>query len=1066
MAELDNLYIKIQAEAVKANDAIDRLDNKLERLEIALERIRNVNLSSFTNSISDLSKSVTSLKTTGFSRLAENINKLSNLDTSKFSHIPDALNQMVGSLNKVATLSDNAQNIGLLASNISKLGNKTATNAITNIPQLTKGLETLIVTLSKTPQVNQSLIDMTNALANLASQGSKVGSASKTMVSGLNRTNTAMARTRAQATSLASAFGKFYASYFLIIRGVKGLWGAIEDSMDYVETYNYFNVALGKIGEETAARFGEFGKESAESYAKEFGDRLNELNKKMTGYIVGDEGELILAGDMGLGLNIEQMMNFQAKVLSVTNSVGLMGEASTSTAKALTMLAGDYSSLTNLPVEQVMEKLTSGMIGQSRALYSLGIDITNNTLQQYAYAEGISKAVSEMTQSEKMQLRLLAILDQSEVAWGDLGNTVDSVANQYRVFQQQIGNLGRTFGSLFLPIVQNVLPYVNGVVIALNNLFTSLGFSMYGDTWLSDLQDGISGSVQGDVGELEDGLEDASDAANKLKKSLSSFDELDVISISGVSSAADAEGVIDLTESIADALVDYENKWNEAFEGAENRAAEFAKVFTEKLEPIKTVFSDLFSGDFDIAAEDLSGLIASTTLALSGAIEKIDWELVGNKVGEFMAGIDWATIGEGVAELLFSAIQSGIELWEGAFDVAPVETAIISSLALMSFNGITFPMLLGSATSAASEALAGGISLKTLLFNIGTFSFSSPIGLEIGNKILTELEDWTLKNFGQETVDAIGASIGLITATGFGAIVGGPIGALVGFVVGSVIDWFAYEEYTSDIADAFLEGLSSGLTKVGNKLGNWNKTKETYDILVESFLNLKDAKGFEEIGTNIVNGILAGILLPLEALTEPFVDLFDWIYEGICDAFGIEKGRPAEKMKELGSSIIDGISSGFSAAFDGLEATFKELWNEIADWINEKLTWEIDPVKIMGKTIFEGATIELGKLPKFYYNGGFPQSADLFYANENGVPELVGTMGGRTAVASGTEITGIRDAIQNAHEEEMSIMRRQNEILMGILQKEFGISREEIFGSVVALERENYRTSGESIFMH
>ena len=43
-----------------------------------------------------------------------------------------------------------------------------------------------------------------------------------------------------------------------------------------------------------------------------------------------------------------------------------------------------------------------------------------------------------------------------------------------------------------------------------------------------------------------------------LKKSLSSFDELEVISINGVSNAQDADEVIDLTGSIADALKDYE----------------------------------------------------------------------------------------------------------------------------------------------------------------------------------------------------------------------------------------------------------------------------------------------------------------------------------------------------------------------------------------------------------------------------------------------------------------------------------------------------------------------------
>ena len=748
---IDDLQIKIQAEAVKANDAIDKLDNKLERLELALTGLNKVNITNFANGVDKLSKAMVSMnevKTADFTRLAKNLANLSTVNVAGLNSSASSVIMLSKAFNQLSNATQNANNIAIFASALSKLGNKGVQNAIANMPQLSVAIQKLFTTLANTPEISQNIIDMTNALANFTANLKNVGSASRAMSSGLNRTNVAMSKSTKQARSLASAFGRFYASYFLIIRGVKGLWKAIEGSMDYVETYNYFNVALTKIGEEFGSKFEEFGYESAESYVKSFGERLNELNKKMTGYMVGDNGELILAGDMGLGLNIEQLMNFQAKVLSVTNSVGLMGEASVNTAKAVSMLAGDLSSLTNVDVETVMESLTSGLIGQSRALYKYGIDITNNTLQQYAYAEGIEKAVSEMTQSEKMQLRLLAILDQSKVAWGDLGNTVDSVANQYRVFQQQIKNLGRTFGSLFLPIVQNVLPYVNGLVIALNNLFTSLGFSMYGDTWLSDLQDGISGSVQGDVGELEEGLDDATDSANKLKKSLSSFDELDVISISGVSSAADAEGVINLTSSISKALEEYEAKWNEAFENAENRASQFANIIVQKLQPVKEVFSNVFAGEFKLASENLSQLAADLTLSLGNAVENVNWELVGNKIGEFVAAINWSVVGEAVAELLFSVIESALELWDGAFDTAPIETKIVTSLALIRFSTLTFPHLDAAVTNAVTTALASGISLKLLTINIASVALVSPIGAEIGIKIITDLENWISNNFG------------------------------------------------------------------------------------------------------------------------------------------------------------------------------------------------------------------------------------------------------------------------------------------------------------------------------
>ena len=51
--------------------------------------------------------------------------------------------------------------------------------------------------------------------------------------------------------------------------------------------------------------------------------------------------------------------------------------------------------------------------------------------------------------------------------------------------------------------------------------------------------------------------------------------------------------------------------------------------------------------------------------------------------------------------------------------------------------------------------------------------------------------------------------------------------------------------------------------------------------------------------------------------------------------------------------------------------------------------------------------------------GGYVSQGDLFIANEAG-PELVGTVGGRTAVASNQEITGITNAVYAMGEREVA----------------------------------------------
>lgn len=71
-----------------------------------------------------------------------------------------------------------------------------------------------------------------------------------------------------------------------------------------------------------------------------------------------------------------------------------------------------------------------------------------------------------------------------------------------------------------------------------------------------------------------------------------------------------------------------------------------------------------------------------------------------------------------------------------------------------------------------------------------------------------------------------------------------------------------------------------------------------------------------------------------------------------------------------------------------------------------------------------------------YASGGFPETGDYFLARESG-PELVGTMGNRTAVANNDQIVaGIASGVAAAQQEQNTLLRQQNEYLRRLLAKE------------------------------
>ncbi len=575
----------------------------------------------------------------------------------------------------------------------------------------------------------------TGNISAFASSMGQVGNAAnnidgKKVANNIDRISKSTSRASKNTLSLAAAFGKFYASYFLVIRGAKALWKSIESTADYIETYNYYNVAFGKIASEWESDFAKYGYENAESYAESFTDRTEQMFKKMSGVSVGENGIIASTGLKNLGLNLQEITQYAAQLASITNSLGQTGETSLAISKSMTMLAGDISSLFNLDYSEVAKNLQSGLIGQSRALYRYGIDITNATLQTYAYELGLSKAVSEMTQAEKQQLRLLAILDQSKVSWGDLANTINSPNNQLRILKNNLQEAGFVLGQLFIPLLEKALPVVNGLVVAFKRLAESVA-NYFGISIDYDKFGQGYNEMEEDVDDLADAYENAAQAANEWKNQLLGFDKVTKLNEQSASGVSKGEllDTIDLTKEIIEATSEYEKVWNEAFDKMEAKAEKFADRIQKYLEPVTSIFKNLFDGDFKAAGEDINNLAQSILGFFEESIERIDGKKIGGAIGDLLGSIEWGELLIDIFRIKFDIWGLLIEAWTASFDAAPFETLIITSFALLNWGRIgqsiaTF-MGLGFAGSGATGGTGstggtgGGLGILAPLLGLG-----------------------------------------------------------------------------------------------------------------------------------------------------------------------------------------------------------------------------------------------------------------------------------------------------------------------------------------------------------
>lgn len=186
---------------------------------------------------------------------------------------------------------------------------------------------------------------------------------------------------------------------------------------------------------------------------------------------------------------------------------------------ALTQLTGDVASFYNISQDLAYTKLKSVFTGETETLKDLGVVLTQSALDQYALANGYGKTTSEMTEQEKVALRLKFVTSQLSAASGDFARTSGSWANQVRVMQLQIQSLKATVGQGLINIFTPVIKVINILLAKLAtvaNAFKSFTELITGNK--SSGQTGASGAglTGTDLSATEDAYGSASDGANSL----------------------------------------------------------------------------------------------------------------------------------------------------------------------------------------------------------------------------------------------------------------------------------------------------------------------------------------------------------------------------------------------------------------------------------------------------------------------------------------------------------------------------------------------------------------------
>jgi hypothetical protein len=189
------------------------------------------------------------------------------------------------------------------------------------------------------------------------------------------------------------------------------------------------------------------------------------------------------------------------------------------------------ASATGRNMEDVMERIRSGLLGNTEAIEDLGVyaqvAMLKSTDAFKKYANG--KSWEQLDYQTQQQIRLMSILEQVNKKYGDSVNQ-NTNASQQRLIAT-LKNVQLSLGQAFLPIYQTILPalislaqslaYVMNIVAQFSQALFGKGFGQ------AQAQTKVTAQQAGAVSGLGDAYKGA---GQKAKGALASFDEINSLS--------------------------------------------------------------------------------------------------------------------------------------------------------------------------------------------------------------------------------------------------------------------------------------------------------------------------------------------------------------------------------------------------------------------------------------------------------------------------------------------------------------------------------------------------------
>lgn len=317
---------------------------------------------------------------------------------------------------------------------------------------------------------------------------------------------------------------------------------------------------LASLGKAAGAMAGAFAVAGAIDFAGKAISQASDLQESISkvGVVFKTSGDEIIAWSQGaasaMGLSQQKALEAVGTFGNLAVSLGLPQQASADMSKNLVGLAADLGSFNNVPVEDALLALRSGLTGETEPLKKFGVNLNDATLKAKALQLGLvsssvdmnklsaaqeasekasrkaadalkahgensiefrdaardseqaqaklaevmeGKVPASLTAAEKAQAAYAVIMEQTGVAQGDFVRTSDGLANSTKTAGAKFEDLQAKVGTALLPAMTALVGFISDTVIpGIEKLGAAIGESEGFQSFVSFLSGSVVPALQ------------------------------------------------------------------------------------------------------------------------------------------------------------------------------------------------------------------------------------------------------------------------------------------------------------------------------------------------------------------------------------------------------------------------------------------------------------------------------------------------------------------------------------------------------------------------------------------